>query len=409
MRWFRPLILPFLAYYENPHVLLQYETAVLPSELPEDGFATDDGQFAALRAGSGANTLYLAINMLRPVSSETANDALSFDLFAKRSLMLHGSVLSQQSDAPARFEGNTPVFNDGPQIVNMSKGITSALLDQPVFDSVRAVADSAYSYGQVKRDIILARPEKNHMGYFVVMDNISEIDFDTDVSWRINGRGETVAGLDQRIRWKSTAFGPPRLLNLLSALETVYPIGVQGTYSTSPGKLPSRFSFMDQPAQNAQVAWIGGGRLCSILLPHGENERPPAVEAQGEYACFIGATDIFSFGDRTRRITAGSFEHVSEYSLVRDRGKAFPALIMAFGIECRSGGHSITSDKPITASLDGPRGSLLNEQPNTRVTIQSPDIKGGARFFIDGLPVIAEKSGVLAFTLSKPGTHLLKD
>jgi hypothetical protein len=80
---------------------------------------------------------------------------------------------------------------------------------------------------------------------------------------------------------------------------------------------------------------------------------------------------------------------------------------MAFGVECRFGGHSIVSDKPVTASLDGLRGGIQNERPDTRVWIRSPEIKQGSRFFLDGHPIIAEKQGVLAFVLSEPGAHLL--
>ncbi|MCL2877824.1 MAG: hypothetical protein FWF13_03480 [Acidobacteria bacterium] len=400
-------LLPFLAYYENPHVLLQYESAVKPLELPEESFATGDGQFAALRAGSGAEAMYLALNMLRSGSRQTSGDALSFDLFAKSSLMLHGSVLPQESDASARSDGNTPVFNDDAQIMNESAGITSALLNQPVFDSARAVADKTYAYGQVKRDVIMVRPEENFPGYFVIMDDVSEVDVDTTVRWRIHGRGETATGLDQRIRWKSTAFGRPRLWKERSLLQVVNPFGVQGNHSTSPGTLRSRFPFFDQPAQSVQVEWSGVGRLCSILFPYGEKEQPPIIETQGEYACRIGAADWFSFGELTRRITLGWFEHVSEYSLVRSRGQRFPALFMAFGVECRFGEHSIVSDKPVTASLDGPRGGFQNNQPDTSVIIRSPEINHGTRFFLDGHPVPVEKPGVLVFTLSEPGTHLL--
>jgi len=402
-------LLPFLAYYENPHVLLQYETAVAPSELPpEEGFATGDGQFAALRAGSGADAMYLAINMLRSGYNETAGDALSFDLFAKRSLMLHGSVLPLENAVSARIVSNTPLFNDESQTANGSAGITSALLNQPVFDSARAVADRAYAYGQIKRDFILARPGEGIPGYFVVMDNISGIDFGTPVKWRVNGRGETASGIDQRIRWNSTALGRPRLWNMRASLEFVYPIGMQGTHSTLPGMIMSRHRFFNQQAQSAQVEWLGNGRFCSILIPYGEKEQPPIIEAQGEYACRIGTADWFSFGDLSLRIKSGAFEHVSEYSLIRSRGEEFPALIMAFGTECRSGAHSIVSDKPVTASLDGPRGGFLNEEPNTRVTIRSPEIKGETRFFLDGNPVVSKEQGVLAFTLSEPGTHYLR-
>ena len=409
--WIRriaPKLLPFLAYYENPHVLLQYESAVKPLKLPEESFAAGDGQFTALRAGSGAEEMYLALNMLRTDSQETSGDALTFDLFAKGSLMLHGSVFPLKSDASARaVAGNTPAFNDDSQIVNDSAGITSALLNQPVFDSARAVADKAYSYGLIKRDVILARSEVNLPGYFVIMDSVSNIDVDTTVRWRVHGRGETATGLDPRIHWKSTVFGRPRLWKTRSLLEVVYPIGVQGNLSTSPGTLRSRFPFFDQPAQSAQVEWIGEGRFCSILFPYGEKEQTPVIEAQGEYACRIGASDWFSFGELTRRITVGWFEHVSEYSLVRTRGQKFPALVMAFGTECRYGEHSITSDKPVTASLDGLRGGFQNSQPDTNVIIRSPEIKYGARFLLNGLPVIAEKPGVLALRLSEPGTYLL--
>jgi hypothetical protein len=410
--WIRriaPRLLPFFAYYENPHVLLQYEAVVTPSDLPEESFATGDGQFAALRAGSGADAMYLALNMLRPGSQESSGDALSFDLFAKSSLMLHGSVIPPDTAASARaVAGNTPAFDEDAQIVNRSAGITPALLNQPVFDSARAVADRAYAYGQVKRDIIMARPEDNHPGYFVVMDNISEIDFGTTARWRVAGRGETATGLDKRIRWKSTTFGRPRLRKVQSLLDVVFPIGAQGTYSTLPGTLRSRFSFFNQPAQSVQVQWIGGGRLCSILIPYGEKEQPPVIEAQGEYACRIGTSDWFSFGELTRRITAGSFEHVSEYSLARSRGQKFPALVMAFGVEFSFGEHSIISNKPVMASLDGPRGGLQNDQPDTRVMIRSPEIKAGTRFLLDGHPVAVEKPGVLAFTLSEPGVHSLR-
>jgi hypothetical protein len=404
-----PRLLPVLAYYENPHVLLQYETAVTPSKLPDESFATDGGQFAALRSGNGADTMYLALNMLRAGFQESTGDALSFDLFAKRSLMLHGSVHPLKNDAaPRAAAGNTPTLNDNGQAANMSAGITSALLNQPVFDSARALADKAYAFGQVKRDVILARAEEDMPGYFVIMDNISEAGFDTPVSWRINGRGETATSLDQRIQWKSTAFEPPRLWNVRSALEVAFPVGIQGSYSTSPGMLRSRFAFFDQPAQSVHVQWNGGGRLCAIMVPHREKEQPFVVEAQGEYVCLVGATDLLSFGDITRRITSGAFEHVSEYSLVRGRGKAFPALIMAFGVECRFGEHSIASSKPITVSLDGPHGGLQNSQPDTRVIISSPDIKAGAIFFLDERRITAEKPGVLTFTLSEPGTHSLR-
>ena len=400
--------LPFWAYYENPHVLLQYETAVTPLELPEGSFATRDGQFVALRTASGADAMYLALNMLRPGSCETTGDALSFDIFAKGGLMLHGAVLPpKNADFTQTNAGNIPTFNGDSQITNKSSGITSALLNQPVFDTARAVADRAYAYGQVKRDVVLVRAEENHPGYFVIMDNVSEVNFDTIVQWNIAGRGETAAGLDQRMHWNSNAFGRPRLRSVRSTLEIVYPIGIQGNRSTSPGTLRSRFPFFDQPAQSAHVEWTGGGRLCSIMIPFGEKEQTPAIEALGEYVCRIGITDLFSFGDITRRIASGSFEHVSEYSLVRSRGRAFPALVMAFGTECRFGEHSIVSSSPVTASLDGPHGGLWNDQPDTRVTISSPELRRGARFFLDGNPIIVEKPGILTFVLSEPGTHLL--
>jgi hypothetical protein len=322
--------------------------------------------------------------------------------------MLHGSVLSAENAGIARaVVGNTPVFNDSAQIMNTSPGITLALLNQPVFDSVRAVADRAYAYGHIKRDFILARPEESIPGYFVIMDNISEIDFDTAVNWRVHGRGATATSLDQRIIWQSSAFGPPRLRSIQSILEIVFPIGMQGKYSTTPGIVRSRFPFSDKTAQSVQVELTGGGRILSILIPHGEKERPPAIEAQGEYVCLIGTTDLFGFGGLARRITSGSFEHISEYSLVRVREKAFPALTMGFGVECRLGDHLIKSDKPISASLDGLSGSLQNEQSETRVTIQSPEIKTGARYLIGGRPVAAEKPGILEFILSEPGTHSL--
>ena len=402
-------LLPFLAYYENPHVLLQYETALAPSELPRESFAAGDGQLATLRAGSGEDAIYLALNMLRSGSRETSGDALSFDLFAKSSLMLNGSVFPPKgAELMDTVAGNTPTFSNDAQTMNTSAGITSMLLNQPVFDSARALADKAYMYGYIKRDFIMARPEENMPGYFVVMDDISEIDFDTTVKWRLHGRGETAIGLDQRIRWNSTVFGRPRLRSIRSALEVMYPVGIQGRFSASPGILRSRFPFFNQRAQSVQVEWIGGGRFCSILAPHGEKEQPPVIEAQGEYVCRIGNTDWFSFGDLTRRIASDSFEHVSEYSLVRSRGEAFPALTMGFGVECRFGDHSIISDKSISVSLDGLGGDIQNYRPETNVMIQSTEISEGARFLIGDRLITAEKPGVLVFILSEPGTHSLR-
>jgi hypothetical protein len=320
--------------------------------------------------------------------------------------MLHGpgSPLKKGKE-PRAFVSNTMTFNNDNQSGNRSTGVTSALLNQPLFDQMRALADRVYDYGQVRRNIVMVRPEKGFPAYFIILDDVSSNSPETTAQWRIHGRGETTAGLDGMTRWSSPPLAPPRWREKPSILEVAHPIGVTETHSVASGTLHSRFSSLNQPAQTALVEWFGSGQLCSIMIPRKETEAPPKVEARGEYACLIGGTDWFSFGDTGRRITAGLFEHVSEYSLVRERGQGFPAMLMAFGVNCSFGKHSLSSNKPITASLDGLRGGMRNERPQTRVELRSPAIRAGARFLLDDQAITAQKAGILSFTLEEPGEH----
>ncbi|MDR1727392.1 MAG: hypothetical protein LBT74_05620 [Acidobacteriota bacterium] len=410
------LVQPLLAYYDNPQVMLQY-TRPVPSGgtggwrgMPSRSVVAASGQFAALRTGDGADAMCLALDMLRPGACAEPGDALSFDLFAEQSLMLHGLGAPLKDGKGVRAAaGNTLTFDGANQAANRSRGVTSALLNQPLFDQLRATADKAYDYGQVRRDIVMVRPEQGFPAYFIVLDDVASDAPQTTVQWRIHGRGETTSGIDSRTRWSSTPLVPPRWREKPSVLEVVHPLGAQRTQSISAGTLRSRFPFLNQTAQTALVEWVGSGRLCTVMIPRREADAPPAVDARGEYACLIGGTDWFSFGDTERRVTSGAFAHVSEYSLVRDRKGRFPAMLMAFGVECRFGTHSIESDKPVTVSLDGLRGGVRNSRPATHVVIRSPDVRAGARFLLDGEPVVAAESGVLRITLEEPGEHALAE
>jgi hypothetical protein len=91
--------------------------------------------------------------------------------------------------------------------------------------------------------------------------------------------------------------------------------------------------------------------------------------------------------------------------LVRDRNQQFPALLIASGTECRFNGHALISSKPITASLSGLNGGFLTALPETRIEIQSPEIKAGERFWIDNESIVAQTPGVVSFVISNPGEH----
>jgi len=155
--------------------------------------------------------------------------------------------------------------------------------------------------------------------------------------------------------------------------------------------------------------WTGSQRLCMALLPR----RPlmPELKAeslQGSAFGRIGSTDWVGFGETKQERQVGPFLHASEYVVVRQRGNDFPALLMVSGVLFRQGLHSISSSKPITLSLDGLAGGLLNTGPDTRVQLSSPVIMPGDRYLLDGIPMIASAEGVLTLQLSAAGEHRLR-
>jgi hypothetical protein len=78
---------------------------------------------------------------------------------------------------------------------------------------------------------------------------------------------------------------------------------------------------------------------------------------------------------------------------------------MVKGFQCRFGPHSIFSTKPMTVSMDGLRGTFVNSRPDTRVEIQSPEIRPGDRFLLDGKLIAVEKSGILNILLAAAEQH----
>lgn len=411
-RWIPSLFQSAWAYFDDPYVLLQYGNAITPSETEAAGAVFGGGQYAVLRAGNDPDALYLALNMLQPGSYGSRRDALSFDLYARRSLLLHGAGFPGRSSSLygktlRTSASNSITFNNKDQSENHGTGITSALLNQPLFDQVRAFADRVYDAGQVQRDIILVRPERNSPGYFIVLDDIFSVDPDTKIQWRIHGRGALAAGIDRKTIWTSTVFAPPKLNPDGVILEVSHPVGIKGQLSIAPETLYSRSSFLNQPAQSARIEFTGGGRFLAVMMPRKPHDMPVKIYPLGNSAFLVGETDWFSLGSLTQRVTVGMFSHISEYSLARKRGDAFPALLMVSGVECRFGDHELLGSKPLTASLDGLRGGLLTTRPYTQVEIRSPEIRPGAIFILDGDAIAAETPGALTFMLTAAGEHSL--
>jgi len=413
LKWFLPLFQPIQAYFENPYVFLQYTQSFQPAVLPSSSALLGNEQSVVLRSGSGPDALYLALNLMRSSSYDDHRGMLGFDLYGYRSLLAHGPGFPGKTDAHYEETLQTAASNS----ITLAKesqrdiqgaGITASLLNQPVFDYVRVLADQAYDYGQVQRDVVMVRPEKNHPGYFFLLDDVFVTNPSTTVQWHLHGRGTLVTGVGLTARWTSTGFEPPRFRPENIVMEVSHPIGMKGNPDSAPGILYSRFPSLNQESQSAVIEWAGSGRFCSLLLPRRSVEIAPKIEILNPSACRVGITDWISLGGIMNRVTTGPLTHVSEYCFIRDRAKLFPALLMVSGVECRFGVHSLFSNKPMTASLNGLEGGFLNPRPDVRVEINSPEIKAGDRFLIDGQSIRADKPGLLTFTLKDPGEHSLK-
>jgi hypothetical protein len=402
-KWITPFVRSMLAYYENPYVMLHYSKVLNPSRLPSSSVVLGDGQLAVLRSGSSTDSIYLALNMSRSNINFSSRDILTFDLYANRSLMLHGPGSPEMSSSTAA--GNSITFNGESQSGARCSGIESSLINQPLFDYLRALADKTYDYGQVQRDIVLVRPEKNQPGYLFMLDDILTNDPGTSVEWHLHGRGNVKAGVNHEVRWTAAVSTPPRLRTPHASLDVSHPIGDPGQSQTRSGTLSSQTPFLNQISSSAITEWIGSKRFCTFLQPGDTGTAKNKISAQGKYSCRIGNEDWISMGNLETRVTTGPLSHISEYVIVRDRMKSFPALLMVGGLECRFGLHSLHSTKPITVSMSGLYGEFHNSHPDTMIEIFSPDIHAGDRFHLDQQLLISNTAGILIFTIDEAGKH----
>jgi hypothetical protein len=412
-KWILPLIQPTQAYFENPYVFLQYTQSIQPADLPAFSALLGNKQSAVLRSGSDPDALYLALNLLQSSAYDDHRGLLSFDLYGYQSLLAHGpgspgKTDTQYEETLQTASTNSITLRKESQRDIQGAGTMASLLNQPRFDYIRILADQTYDYGQVQRDVVLIRPEKNHPVYVFLLDDVFVTNPNTTVQWHLHGRGEIATGVGLTSRWTSASFEPPRLRPKSVLLEASHPIGITGTLNSSPGTLYSRYSSLNQRSQESVMEWTGSGRTGSLLIPRHSGGIAPKLEVLNPTSCRVGNTDWISLGSIMNRVTTGPLIHVSEYSFVRDRAKLFPALLMVSGVECRFGVHSIFSDKPMTASLNGLEGGFLNSRPDVHVEIISPEIQADNIFRLDGQSIRAEKPGLLTFTLKNPGEHSLK-
>lgn len=177
-----------------------------------------------------------------------------------------------------------------------------------------------------------------------------------------------------------------------------------GIQTTTSGTLYSQTPSLNRESRGITIEWPGSRQFVTSLFPYISGD-PPEIKPLGGGSGRIGDTDWISAGDPEVRITAGPLSHVSDLTVLRDRGKNFPAVLVISGIEFHFGPYSFTGNKPLTASLDGLEGIWLTSRPDTLVEIHSPDILPGDSFILDDRTVIADKSGELEFQLQKPGEH----
>jgi hypothetical protein len=400
-------------FLANPYTFFEYEELEPAGSPPATSALLADGQGAVLRAGRGRNSVYLALNTRKTLLTEPARDMLGFDLYAYNGLLLHGPGLPRPDHKayPLVFQTsacNCIAFDAVSQTGTQSTGVAAAMLNQPLFDYVRVLADRTYDQGQVQRDVVLVRPDRDHAPYFLLIDEIRAINPNAKAQWYLHGTGDARLGLDKLSQWTCYAFEPPALRSTPLFL-TAYPIGQIGSARTEPGKLYFASPFFNQNSETLIMEWNGSQRFCTALMPR--TAAMPEVAFNpipGLDSCRIGTTDWISLGTPETRTHAGPFHHVSEYTVVRQRGNGFPALLMIGGLEFGIGAHSLVSNKPVFVSLDGLQGSLVNYRPETLVEVRSPEIELNGRFLLDDKELVAAESGKLTLPLNDAGEHHLR-
>jgi hypothetical protein len=411
-KWILPLIQSTMMVFENPYILLQYTRALPPSALRSSSAIMGDGQSAVLRTDGSPDAAYLALNMSRS-SASAHRDILTFDLYAHRCLLLHGPGFPglEHADYPESTRtaaSNSITFNGEDQAATQCTGIESSLLNQPIFDFVRALADRTYDYGQVKRDIIMVRSDGGRRPYFLLFDDVFVSDRGTTVQWNLHGSGRLTAGIAQSSHWTAADFDPPKLRPDRTILDAAYPVGALEKISRKTGVLYSRLSFLNQISESSVIEWTGSRRFCSVLTPREPGNAQVKIDVLGKNSFRIDSTDWVSLGRLDSKVGIGQLMHISEYTVVRDRQRSFPALLMVSGLECRFGLHSLTSSKPVTVSMKGLHGGFVNPRPDTRIEIHTPLIKKGDRFLLDDQSIAAADSGMLVLVLAYPGEHSLR-
>jgi hypothetical protein len=409
MKRIQPVFQSFMTYFENPYVLLQYSRALPPSAPPARSAVLGSAQYAVLRTGGSPDSIYLALNMPRLNLYTAPRDILAFDVYAYRSLLLHGPGFPGKENSGYREARQTAAFNsitlnNESQSGIQCTGIELSLLNQPIFDFVRASADKSYDYGQVQRDVVMVRPERDHPAYIFLADSVAVNDPGTTVQWYLHGRGQLVTGIDQVSRWSYVPFSPPKWRSDRVKLDAAHPIGSPGTQTSRAGKFYSQLSYLSQDSKTSVIEWTGSKRFCTILFPY-TTGLAPKIESLGKDSSRVNATDLISLGTLENPVAVGPLTHVSEYTLVRDRKELFPALMMVSGFEVRYGLHGLSSSKPVTVSMNGLRGGFLNLRPDTQVEIQSPEIRAGDSFLLDGELITATGPGSLMLSLGAAGEH----
>ncbi|HYK90722.1 MAG TPA: hypothetical protein VE398_18260 [Acidobacteriota bacterium] len=401
---------PLASFYADPYVLFLYDRTLQAGESPACSAVLGDGRAAVLRSGASTDSIYLALSATSWGWKPTHRDILTFDLYAYEGLLLHGAGCpgknSPLHSASAETESsNCITLNKQSQSGTRCAGITASLLNQPLFDHVRALADGTYDYGQVQRDVVMVRPEWGHAGYFVLVDDVSTAAADISTEWYLHGMGEIATGVDRISRWSSAAFYGPRWKKSELTI-AAFPLNTFKDLRTGPGTLYSVNSSQGRHSETLVLGWTGSNRLCTVLFPARQGMQEPAMQIHdGGNTATIGSSDWVSLGKEGILRVSGPLVHSGEYVIARKRGDGFPAVLMISGLEFRFGSHSIDSDKPVTISLDGLAGGILNSRPDTRIEIRSPEITSGSDFLLDGKRVTSTGDGSIVILLGRTGEH----
>jgi hypothetical protein len=404
-------VAPHWFFLENPFVLFQFRTPLQRESPAASSAILGSGRIAVLGSGRGADSLYLAVNAQRSFWNQQAKQVLTFDLYARNALLLHGAGYpgagrSGEAESLRTDASNSITFAGANQSPSGNSGVSGALLNQPVFDYVRVLADKTYEHGQIQRDVIMVRPAVGAPGYFVLVDEIHSIEPLTRVEGFLHGRGRLSLSFNQVGRWTIPALTPPAIRSREVFL-SVYPLGGRA-WRSQAGKLYAAHSWLTQDVETLVLESTGSGRFATVLYPRPGGVPEPKVEVMPEsVAGRIGDRDWVSLGDPAARHQTGPLRHVSECVLVRDRSREFPAVLMVFGTDIEFGPHRLVSSKPVTVSLGGLSGGFLSTRPDTRIELHSPAIRSTDRFVLDGQHELQPRSGRLEINLSTPGEHTL--